>query len=117
MNILLGFIVAFIFALILTLVIFVLVAQVELRQKLKAVEAKQFDLKNNLLLAKQGYNMEMQKNNVDVAKEISKIRDNSICYVGLSGKVAVSEMLVKFIKRLGYEVEEEGIKIIKKGVK
>lgn len=97
-------------------------AQFELKYKIKAVEARQFELKNDLLLAKQEYNMEIQKNNQEIAKEISEIKENTTWYTYNNTtreqrKIPIRQLVSTLIDVLGYEVAEDEIKIIKKGAK
>lgn len=97
------------------LMAFVLVAQVVLGFKVKAVQIRQESLNRELNIAKDQYQRRMENNNKEIAKELDKIHRDSTCFVGINQRIGVSELLFKFMGNLGYDVLGRNFEIIKKG--
>ena len=95
--------------------IFIVAAEVGLNQKLNTIRARQGELSKELYIAKDQYQGEIENNNKEIAKELLKVQRDSTCFVGMGQRVAVSELLVRFIQQLGYDVIGSEFKIIMKG--
>lgn len=104
-----------VFGVLILLVSFLVAVEIVLNNRMNTIRARQGELKKELYLAKKEYREDMQKNNKEIAKELYKLEQASKCFVGLSQKVPVSELLYKFMGHLGYDVIGRDFKIIKKG--
>ena len=95
--------------------IFIVAAEVGLNQKLNTIRARQGELSKELYIAKDQYQGEIENNNKEIAKELLKVQRDSTCFVGIGQRLAVGELLVKFMQHLGYDVLGREFKIIMKG--
>lgn len=111
MAVVLGIIIGVLFL----VVLFLLAAEITLDSKVNTIRARQERLERELNTAKDQHRRDMQNNNKEIAKELSKLESNSMCFTGFSGKIPVSEVLFKFMGQLGYTLQGSEFKIIKKG--
>jgi len=95
--------------------VFIVMVQGAQNLKLKEVVVRQGELSKELYIAKDQYRQEIENNNKEIAKELLKVQEDSTCFVGIGQRLAVSELLVRFIQQLGYDVIGREFKIIMKG--
>lgn len=108
-----------IMGLLILLVLFILAADIILNNKLNNIRDRQGRLEGDLGIAKDHYARDMRNNNKEIAKELSKLESNSTCFAGFIGtesnRIPVSDILIRFIVMLGYDLKGREFKIIKKG--
>ena len=110
-----GVVLGIIIGVLILAVFFIVAAEVKGDNKIKVLQARQESLNRELNVAKDQYQRRMEDNNKEIAKELEELHRNSTYFMGIGQRVAISDLLAKFMQQLGYDVIGREFKIIKKG--